>query len=251
MRIVVSFAVRSEFAPWRRLETFERRSQSGPPIYVTKIGGAEVHVMIGGIGTRGVATLGKLLRERPHMCVVTGLAGSLKSDYAVGSVVVAETIKHDKAEKVTTSDDSLLELAVHCGATRVGSFLTADAVVTSASEKYRLGAAADAVEMESFHLIAEARRFGVPAVAVRAISDGVDEDLPLDFNRTINGDGGFEWLPALSQVVSAPARLPRLVRFGFETSKAARSLARFLDRYLKCLIAQADLRLDAERVEVR
>jgi len=247
----VSFAVRAEFAPWRRLENFKRLGQSGPPIYVTKIDGVDVYVVIGGIGTRGIAMLGKLLEEGPDLYVVSGLAGSLKTDYAVGSVVVAKTIKHENAEKVMTSHDSLLELAVHCGATRVDSFLTADGVVTSASDKLRLAATADAVEMESFHLMAEARRYGVPAVAVRSISDGVDQDLPLDFNRTINEDGRFAWVSALSQVLSAPARLLQLVRFGLETSRAARSLAHFLDRYLKCLIAQADLRLDAERVEVR
>ena len=251
MRIIVSFAVRAEFAPWRRLGSFERVGESSRPIYVTKIGGAEVYVLIGGIGTRGTASLRKLLEQRPDMCVVSGLAGSLKRNHAVGTVVVATTIKRDNPDGVMTSDDSLLELAVLCGATRVDSFLTADAVVTSASDKLRLAATADAVEMESFHLMAEARRYGVPAVAVRSISDGVDQDLPLDFNRTINEDGRFAWVSALSQVLSAPARLLQLVRFGLETSRAARSLAHFLDRYLKCLIAQADLRLDAERVEVR
>ncbi len=251
LRIIVSFAVRAEFAPWRRLEDFKRSGESSPPIYVTKINGAEVYVVIGGIGTRGIATLSKLLGERPDLCVVSGLAGSLKSDYAVGTVVAAKTIKHENADKMMTSGDSLLELAVHCGATSVDSFFTADAVVTSASDKLRLGATADVVEMESFHLMSEARRYGVPAVAVRAICDGVDQDLPLDFNRTLNEDGRLAWLPALSQVLSSPTRLLELVRFGFETSKAARSLACFLDRYLKCLIAQAHLRMDAERDEVR
>ena len=251
MRVIVTFAVRSEFAPWRRLRNFERLAERGTAIYSAHDSGAEIYVVLTGVGVRNNASLSKLLAERPDICVVSGLAGSLKSDYGVGAVVVAETIKHDNAEKVMTSDDSLLELAVHCGATRVDSFLTADAVVTSASDKLRLGGTADAVEMESFHLMAEARRYGVPAVAVRAISDGVDQDLPLDFNRTINEDGRFAWLPALSQVLSAPARLLPLVRFGFETSKAARSLAHFLDRYLKCLIAQADLQLNAERLEVR
>ena len=145
MTIIVSFAVRAEFAPWRRLESFERVGESSRPIYVTKIGGAEVYVLIGGIGTRGTASLRKLLEQRPDMCVVSGLAGSLKRNHAVGTVVVATTIKHDNPDGVMTSDDSLLELALQCGATRVDSFLTADAVVTSASDKLRLGAIADAL----------------------------------------------------------------------------------------------------------
>src|SRR5438094_2796873 len=104
--------------------------------------------------------------------------------------------------------------------------------------------------MERFYLMSDDSRYGAPAVTIRAISDGVDENLPLDFNRTIGEDGEFAWLPALSQLVSSPSRLPRLVRFGFETSKSARNLAHFLDRYLKCLITRADSQLNSERVEV-
>ena len=249
-RIVVSFAVRSEFAPWRRLRKFERAGDPAARVYSAKDSGAGIDVVLTGVGGRNPAVMRKLLEEGTDIFIVSGLAGSLKREHAVGTVLVAKTIKHNNTDKVTMSDDSLVKLAVQCGARPVESFLTADAVVASASEKLRLGATADAVEMESFHLMAEARRYRVAAVAIRAVSDGVDGNLPLDFNRTIDEDGEFAWLSALYQLVAAPSRLPRLVRFGFETSKSARSLAHFLDRYLKCLITQASSQ-NSERVEVR
>jgi len=249
-RIIVSFAVRSEFAPWRRLRNFERVGDPAARVYSANGSGAGIDVVLTGVGGRNLAAMHKLLEEGTDIFIVSGLAGSLKREHAVGTVLVAKTIKRNNADKVMMSDDSLVKLAVQCGATPVDSFFTSDVVVASASEKLRLGATADAVEMESFHLMAEARRYRVPAVAIRAISDGVDENLPLDFNRTIDEDGEFAWLPALSQLVSSPSRLPRLVRFGFETSKSARNLAHFLDRYLKCLITQADSQLNSGRVEV-
>ncbi|HYR41637.1 MAG TPA: hypothetical protein VER98_01330, partial [Terriglobia bacterium] len=88
-------------------------------------------------------------------------------------------------------------------------------------------------------------------VAVRAISDPVDQNLPLDFNRAIGEDGEIAWLPALSQIVAAPARLSQLIRFGLESSRAARNLAHFLERYLNCLTAEAKLHLNAAHTEVR
>lgn len=251
MSIIVTFAVRSEFAPLRRLRNFERLSDSGAPMYLANDSGSQVYVVLTGVAARSADTLRKLLEQPADICVVAGLAGSLKPEHALGTVLVAKTIKRENADEVMTSEDSLVNVAAQCGATMVESFLTAEAVVTSAWEKHRLGNRADAVEMESFHLMAEARRHGVPAVAVRAVSDGPDQDLPLDFNRTINADGGFALLPALSQVISAPSRLPQLVRFGLETSKAARNLAHFLDRYLRCLTARADLQLNQHRMEVR
>jgi len=247
-KIIVSFAVRSEFAPWRRLRNFERAGDPAARVYSAKDSSAGIDVVLTGVGGRNLSSMRKLLEEGTDIFIVSGLAGSLKKEHAVGTVLVAKTIKHN-SDQVMMSDNSLVKLAVQCGATPVDSFFTSDAVVTSASEKLRLGANADAVEMESFHLMAEARRYRVPAVAIRAVSDGVDGNLPLDFNRTIDEDGEFAWLPALSQLVAAPSRLPRLVRFGFETSKSARSLAHFLDKYLKCLITQANSQ-NSERVEV-
>ncbi len=42
---------------------------------------------------------------------------------------------------------------------------------------------ADAVEMESFAVLSRARANGVPGIAIRAVSDTVDEDLPLGMNE--------------------------------------------------------------------
>ena len=154
----------------------------------------------------------------------------------MGTILVAKAVKRSGSDTIMTSDDSLVRVAVECGATPVEYFFTADTVANSVSEKTRLSETAEAVDMESFHILEEARRHGVPAVAVRAVSDSADRDMPLDFNRAIGKDGQIGLLPALSQVAAAPARLPQMVRFGFESALAARRFAHFLDRYLKCLM---------------
>src|SRR2546428_9918999 len=174
-RIIVSFAVRSEFAPWRRLRNFERVGDPAARVYSANGSGAGIDVVLTGVGGRNLAAMRKLLEEGTDIFILSGLAGSFKKKNAAGTVLVAKTIKRNNADKVMVSDDSLVKLAVQCGATPVDSFFTSDAVVASASEKLRLGAEPDARGMQRLQLMAEARRYRVPAVAIRAISDGVDE----------------------------------------------------------------------------
>ena len=251
MKIIVTFAVWAEFAPWRRMLSFERFGQSDV-IYLARHDGTEVYAVITGIGARNAQTqLQKLLAQPTGICVVSGLGGSLKRQHAAGTILVAKAIRCGNTETIRRSDDHLVNLAAQCQAAPVDFFYTSGTVVSSASQKLSLGETADAVDMESFYVMSEARQHGVPAVAVRAISDPVDQNLPLDFNRAIGEDGEIGWLPALSQIVAAPGRLPQLMRFGLESSRAARGLAQFLERYLKCLTAEANLHLNVAQTEVR
>jgi hypothetical protein len=94
---------------------------------------------------------------------------------------------------------------------------------------------ADAVDMESFHVFNLTHQLSVPAVAIRAVSDATDTRMPLDFNRFITGNGEIGWLPAIREVAKAPGQIPQLIRFGVESSRAARNLAQFLDGYVSAL----------------
>src|SRR5437016_11628400 len=226
MRVLVTFAVQAEFAPWRRIRNFNRVSETE---FIVKSGDTEVHSIITGIRAL------KFRLPAADLCVVSGVAGSLRPQHAVGSVLVANAVKRGDLE--ARSDDWLVGTAVQCGAVPADFFYTADTVISTSLEKSRLGQIADAVDMESYPILAEASRRGIPAVAIRAISDTADQNLPLDFSRIINEDGKLEWLPALSQVAASPGSLPQLVRFGLDSSRAARRLVEFLDKYMGCLVA--------------
>jgi adenosylhomocysteine nucleosidase len=204
-----------------------------------------------GIGVQRFTSDFMKLLSTADLCIVSGLAGSLIKEHTIGTVVVSKTVKRDGSDSTVVSDESLVKTATECGATPSSVLCTTNTVVTSASEKSRLGKIADAVDMESFQVMTETRKYGVPAVAIRAISDTADHNLPLDFNRVIDGAGNIGWLPVLSQVAASPRCLPQLVRFGLESSKAARKLGTFLDRYLKCLIVGAHSHLMSTRMEVR
>jgi hypothetical protein len=104
-----------------------------------------------------------------------------------------------------------------------------------------LAGEADAVEMESFVILAEAARHGVRAAAIRAVSDTASCSLPYDFDRARDARGQIRLSALISQVIRQPRRLPALLRFARDCRFAAQQLADFLDQYLQLLSARLDL----------
>jgi adenosylhomocysteine nucleosidase len=89
--------------------------------------------------------------------------------------------------------------------------------------------------MESGEVLYEAAAFGAKGIAVRAISDAADEDLPLDFNRVTTPSGEVSIPRVLAEVVRHPLSTPALMRFGNQSRMAAEKLAAFLDRYVEAV----------------
>jgi adenosylhomocysteine nucleosidase len=260
MKILVTFALENEFAPWRAMYDFRPGSWGTADVYSAEIGDAEVGVVLTGAGPRQAAmAASKLFRgaeEAIHFCISAGLAGALRADYEIGRVlaarsVVSETPRRDGESQVVASSGALISFASEYGAIVVNRFYTADHPVASAEEKRDLEVTADAVEMESFEILFEARAAGVPAVAIRAISDAADEDLPLDMSQIFNDEGRVSVPRVLGEVARHPQSLPGLVRLGQNSKRAAESLARFLDGYIQGVARRAkDLEVNA-RVAAR
>ena len=55
MKVLVTFALAEEFAPWRGMRKFEMQKWGTPDAYVTRIGEAEVGVMLTGVGIAACA----------------------------------------------------------------------------------------------------------------------------------------------------------------------------------------------------
>lgn len=249
MRVLVTFAVDAEFVPWRKLRKFEKLTAEGLDSYSTGMSGAEIKVLLTGIGGKKAwVEATKVLWDADiDLCISTGLAGALKPEHRPGEVLAAESVYASQRKIAVSSDPGLVVLAASCGAKVVKSFYSANHVVLHAEEKRELGLRADAVEMESGEVLYEAAALGARAIAVRGISDSVEEDLPLDFNRVTTDSGDVSIRRVLGQMVHNPGALPSLIRFGQQSRLAAEKLAEFLDRYLTSL-ATANLLARAEGV---
>lgn len=236
LRILVTFALRQEFAPWRALRNFRRVEFLGVPVYLTQVGDVHVHVLLTGMGAhRATEAVRMAFSNEYHACISTGLAGGLKHLHPAGRVLVARTVRAGIGDEYVTTDSRLRRLAAVCGARVVDAFYSAEKILTTAREKASLALLADAVEMESFAILDEARKWNVPAIAIRAISDGAADDLPLDFNRTVSRTGRVSLARLLAQVARKPQAMRGLIRLGAESKRASTKLAAFLDSYLETL----------------
>lgn len=245
MKVLVTFALETEFAPWRSIREFRSDNWGGIRSFVAEIDGAEVGVVLTGVGPKQAAFAASRAlgaeRDSLKFCISSGLAGALRSEYSIGQIVAARSVVSGRpqdgpSERVLLSSAPLISFAENLGASVCGGFYTAGHVLLQAEEKRHLSHSADAVEMESFEVLREASACAIPAVAIRAISDLADEALPLDLNRVLDNRGQVSLPRVISQLARHPASLPGLVRLGQRSKRAAQLLARFLDRYIAFVV---------------
>lgn len=255
MKILVTFALENEFAPWRTMHKFRESTWGKADVFSTEISGADVRVLLTGVGQRPARlALSKIAWGESgalEYCISSGLAGGLRPEYLIAQVVAAREIASEGVRdgngdpEVTSSSASLVSFASECGATVVNRFYSAERAIGRPDEKKHLGKGADAVEMESFEILAAAADAGIPGVAVRAVSDTSEEPLPLDMNEIFSDEGRLSIARVAGQVAMHPQALPGLVKLGQQSKKAAESLAQFLDRYI------ARIAVSAQPIEVK
>lgn len=251
MKILVTFALENEFAPWRKLHPFRAGFGAAGAVYEARIGDADVRVLLTGAGEAHARRMVRqAIPDATDVLVVSGLAGSLKPRYRPGDVLVAAAVREASGIQILRSEPALVEMAAVFGARRVPMFVTANRVAVNAEEKKRLSLAGDAVDMESFAAMAEAAAQSIPSIAIRAVSDAADEDLPLDFNQVMNERGGVQLSRVLGRLALAPGRLPGLLRLGRNSRRAAERLAAFLDVYAAHLTKRSDSKSLVEAVAV-
>jgi adenosylhomocysteine nucleosidase len=245
MRILVTFAVRAEFLQWRsrhpfvpyEFENWEKRRDF--ELFKANFGSNEVTVLLTGIGGDNAD---KAMQTVPmgmyDVCISAGLAGALEADLRPGDVVVARTSETLDQGLRVESDAALVDFAVACGARAVNVSLTSRKIVAAADEKQALSASGSVVEMETSHVLTVAEKHHVPVVAVRAISDAAEEDLPVDFGRIIDSRGHLKFGGLFKEVGLHPYRLAPLMKFAGRSRAATGSLADFLDRFISAIAAK-------------
>jgi adenosylhomocysteine nucleosidase len=234
MKVLITFALANEFAPWRKLRRFERLSADGSgQTYFAQVGPCDLRVVLTGAGRFAAQrALLHAFDTIPDVCIASGLSGGLKPSYAPGEVLAARTVADVNGTRLLYGDAELLSQAEKSGARIVDRFLVSDQVVSTAEGKRALSASGDAVDMESLYILAAAAQRGIRSLAVRAISDDAESTLPLDFNSVYDERGAVSIPKVIGQVVRKPGRIPGLLRLANESERAATALARFLEAYI-------------------
>jgi nucleoside phosphorylase len=247
MRVLVTFALQEEFGPWQGRHKFSPVQVGDQMLHCAQIGAAEVSVLLTGIGPKiaGSNVMGILAARLDQgrafdVCLSTGLAGALRPEFAPGEILAARCVRGSQASPAVPSNELVthpkcLRLAEECGARIVARFETSDHLVLTAREKALLAERADAVEMESFEVLAEASGWNICGMAIRAVGDTAGEDLPLDFNQAITAEGRISSTRIVAALMKRPTALVGLLRFAKQSRDAAIALADYLDRYVAAL----------------
>lgn len=244
--MLVTFAVDEEFAPWRKLRAFRSIDYDGLQLWRTNIGETDVTVMVTGMGTQAAAQAMDLMMRMADenryfdICISSGLAGALREGLLPGAIIAPQTllaeVPHaDLGSDQLKVDKELRERALEAGAVCIDCLLTAGELLAQAQQKQACSSKAQSVDMESFEIVKAANAWGARTVVLRAISDTADEDLPINFNRTLSKRNQINVCKVLLELLRNPLILPALVRFGRQSRQAAQALSRFLDRYVEGL----------------
>lgn len=250
--MLVTFAVDAEFAPWRKLRTFRFIDYQGLLLWRTEIAGNEITVLLTGIGGQAASqAMDLMLRMADEekyfdICISSGLAGALHESLVPGDIIAPRTVRAafqhaDLKSDSLIVDEQLHGLALTHGAKATDCLFTSDQVLLTVKQKKDCGCSSKAqtVDMESFEIVKEAGAWGARSVVVRAVSDAVGEDLPIDFNLTLKKNSQVSVGRVLLQLMKNPRALPALLRFAKQSRSAAKLLINYLDLYISGLASRS------------
>jgi adenosylhomocysteine nucleosidase len=236
MKVLVTFAVEAEFAPWRRLRDLREISVAEVSVYQAQIGRAQVDFAVTGMGMENARRVSDALLTHPYQfCITAGFAGSLGEKHSVGDILVAQAVQELGKSKILQCSRNLVYGARDDGATLAKLFLTSGHVVATREEKKQLAPFADAVDMESFAIVSVAQRHKKAVVAIRVISDSMRHDVPANVSAMVDEKGQVTIGGVIRYVARHPLQLPALIRLGRDSRTAAEALAHFLEAFIKKL----------------
>lgn len=174
-------------------------------------------------GIQAAKTLAILIsKNRPQIIVSAGLAGGLDDSCSLGTVVLGENYTSAR----------FLERLVACpDLWRVGTIYTTSHVVDSHHEKRRIGIETGALccDMETAHLWKVASDHEIPMLALRAVSDPVDWDLPMPGSVLFDPiTSRPDILAIFMSLIRQPSRVPEFLRMRQAADRASQNLSRVL-----------------------
>jgi adenosylhomocysteine nucleosidase len=189
-----------------------------------------VYLRVGGVGARAAErSCAALVEAGAGALVSVGCAAGLTPECRPGALVVPAKVHSSRGEVLAVDGEwraALLAALEARFSPLVGDIAGVDHVVGSA-EKHHLRAAAETVaaDMESAAVAVVAKRLGVPMIAIRAVSDGADDDVPGALPASIDAFGRARLPTLLNAVLRRPGDAAGVMRLRTGFNKACRTLS--------------------------
>jgi adenosylhomocysteine nucleosidase len=176
-------------------------------------------------------------RHRPSAVISTGFAGSLSECLGPGQLIAAGQVRAPGGLPIIRPDEILLQRALASGELRAVTTVTVPSAASTRESRQALRAAhgAEAVDMESYWIARVARERGIPCLAIRAVLDTVDQEIPhLEIGSTRPGAASLLMLLAFMRSPRGFALLPSLwARSRLAGGRLAVFIASFLERHFQ------------------
>lgn len=177
-------------------------------------------------------------QAKPRAVISIGFAGALSPSLRAGDLVVVNEVRG--MFSAFASPELLLaarEVPLDGMKIHQGVAISTDRVICEAAGKQRLARELDlnevgCVDMESSAVAKACSEFAVPLLIVRSITDLLDEDLPLDFNRCRAVDGRIRDSRVVREALFHPGSIKGLLELRRRSRLAAGRLALFVERLL-------------------
>lgn len=232
--VVIAAALPMEVSGILGPGTFKKAYIGSLKYYRGDVRGTDAALFVSGVGDIAAYETAKAACSALPLTayISVGLSGALSPVLKPGDVVLGELVRSvaGSATVEYRTDPALLAAAKKSspigGRPVTGQLLCSPTVIVTSGEKMQAAGSSGciAVDMETAGAARAASEAGVPFMAVRVISDALDEDLPVDFNRfTCNGK--MDYLSLIFHVITHPGTILPLIRLGRNSRLAAKNLA--------------------------
>ena len=214
--------------------------------------GRPVVLAISGTGRQAAqrATDAMILGHHPRWVISSGFCGGLTAEVKRHEIVIANSVTGDGGRGAGDGgrgtggglelDLARLDPAVLVPPPRVhvGRLVTVDRIVRRPAEKLELGERhqALAADLESLAVAEVCRGLGVPCLAIRVVSDALEDELPREVERLARQKTrAARWGAVFEAFLSRPGVVKDLYKLKEEALVASDCLGRFLTRVIERL----------------
>ncbi len=221
-RLLIVVAINEEFkAVAKHLKSKSGGSHKNFKNVLGTISEFPVEILMTSMGKKAVSDVcSQALDPTQHGGVlVIGYCGGLSLTLKIGDSVIASHVLENDAQARIPLDAALCEKLGRAHVAeglsyRCVSMTTQERVIESPTEKHNLlkATSAEAVDMESYCIVAQAKEKGVPAAVIKIVVDDSETELP-NFNEYFEKKGKMDHLGVASVFVSQPALSLQLSKY--------------------------------------
>jgi len=228
--------------------SFQKNRLSRFTMYSFAVAGHEVIAVLSGMGlVNGTAATRSLVaHHHPELLIHAGFAGGITNGIEVGDIVLAHRVFAYENSDFQEQQGISGELAVHAAELLepdskirflAGTFVTAAGITSKAHLANILPplSTVAVVEMETAAVTRVATETDTPLLAIRAISDGADEELGFTIEEITDSNFQVSIGNLLMTAVRKPWIIPQLMRLAQNSRRAGVNLAAALKELLEKL----------------